>query len=124
MTASTEALKILQIAAQAASDKMAENLVALDVTNPMPLTDIFLIASGRNERQVMAISDAIEEIRREYANYSSPQDAVKAMYESGLWDGGDLPSCEEYTFHFLWCLHAIKWFCQRLNEIQPDHKVA
>lgn len=61
MTASTEALKILQIAAQAAADKMAENLVALDVTNPMPLTDIFLIASGRNERQVMAISDAIEE---------------------------------------------------------------
>ncbi len=61
MTASKEALRIVQIAAQAASDKVAENLVALDVTNPMPLTDIFLIASGRNERQVMAISDAIEE---------------------------------------------------------------
>jgi ribosome-associated protein len=52
---------MVQIAAQAASDKVAENLVALDVTNPMPLTDIFLIASGRNERQVMAISDAIED---------------------------------------------------------------
>ena len=61
MTASKEALKIVQIAAQAASDKVAENLVALDVTNPMPLTDIFLIVSGRNERQVMAISDGIEE---------------------------------------------------------------
>lgn len=61
MTASKEALKIAQIAAQAASDKVAENLVALDVTNPMPLTDIFLIVSGRNERQVMAISDGIED---------------------------------------------------------------
>ena len=61
MTASKEALKIVQIAAQAASDKVAENLVALDVTNPMPLTDIFLIVSGRNERQVMAISDGIED---------------------------------------------------------------
>ena len=61
MTASKEAVRILQIAAQAASDKVAENLVALDVTNPMPLTDIFLIVSGRNERQVMAISDGIEE---------------------------------------------------------------
>jgi ribosome-associated protein len=61
VTASKEALKIVQIAAQAASDKVAENLVALDVTNPMPLTDIFLIVSGRNERQVMAISDGIEE---------------------------------------------------------------
>jgi ribosome-associated protein len=27
----------------------------------MPLTDIFLIVSGRNERQVMAISDGIED---------------------------------------------------------------
>ena len=61
MTASKEALRIVQIAAQAASDKVAENLVALDVTNPMPLTDIFLIVSGRNERQVMAISDGIED---------------------------------------------------------------
>jgi ribosome-associated protein len=61
VTASKEALKIVQIAAQAASDKVAENLVALDVTNPMPLTDIFLIVSGRNERQVMAISDGIED---------------------------------------------------------------
>ena len=61
MTASKEALKIVQIAAQAASDKVAENLVALDVTNPIPLTDIFLIVSGRNERQVMAISDGIED---------------------------------------------------------------
>jgi ribosome-associated protein len=61
VTASKEALQIVQIAAQAASDKVAENLVALDVTNPMPLTDIFLIVSGRNERQVMAISDGIED---------------------------------------------------------------
>lgn len=66
MTASKEALRIVQIAAQAASDKMAENLVALDVTSPMPLTDIFLIASGRSERQVMAISDAIEEALLEH----------------------------------------------------------
>jgi ribosome-associated protein len=61
VAASKEALRIVQIAAQAASDKVAENLVALDVTKPMPLTDIFLIVSGRNERQVMAISDAIED---------------------------------------------------------------
>lgn len=61
MTASKEALDIVQVAAQAAADKVAENIVALDVSSHMPLTDIFLIASGRNERQVMAISDSIEE---------------------------------------------------------------
>jgi ribosome-associated protein len=61
LSASDKALEIVQIAADAALEKVAENLVALDVSNPMPLTDIFLIASGRNERQVVAISDAIEQ---------------------------------------------------------------
>jgi ribosome-associated protein len=61
VSASDRAIEIANLAASAALDKSAENLVALDVSGPMPLTDIFLIASGRNERQVAAISDAIEE---------------------------------------------------------------
>jgi ribosome-associated protein len=61
MTASSNAIKLANIAAAAASDKLAENLVAIDVTQPMPLTDIFLLASGRNERQVAAIADEIED---------------------------------------------------------------
>ncbi|MEY4018753.1 MAG: hypothetical protein RLZZ590_53 [Actinomycetota bacterium] len=61
MTASAKAIQEANIAASAASDKLAENLVALDVTAVMPLTDIFLLASGRSERQVSAISDGIEE---------------------------------------------------------------
>jgi hypothetical protein len=67
----------------------------------------------RNGRCVTeSVADHVEEIRREYSNYSSRWDAEKAMYESCLWDGGDMPSCEEYTYHFLWALHAIKWFCE------------
>ena len=42
------------------AEKLAENIIALDVTEPMPLTDVFLLASGRNERQVAAIADEIE----------------------------------------------------------------
>lgn len=61
MTAHPNAIKIATIAANAAADKIAENLVALDVSGFMPLTDIFLLASGRNERQVSAIADGIEE---------------------------------------------------------------
>lgn len=60
MTATAQAIKIVNIAANAAADKLAENLVAIDVTEPMPLTDIFLLASGRNERQVASIADEIE----------------------------------------------------------------
>lgn len=61
MTASAKAIQEANLAASAAADKLAENLVALDVTAVMPLTDIFLLASGRSERQVSAISDGIEE---------------------------------------------------------------
>jgi ribosome-associated protein len=61
MTATAQAIEIASIAAAAAADKLGENLVALDVSEPMPLTDIFMLVSGRNERQVAAIADEIEE---------------------------------------------------------------
>ena len=61
MTATKKSKELANLAAAAALEKLAENLVALDVSGPMPLTDIFLLASGRNERQVVAISDAIED---------------------------------------------------------------
>jgi ribosome-associated protein len=60
VTATAKAIQVANIAASAAADKLAENLIALDVTEPMPLTDIFLLASGRNERQVASIADEIE----------------------------------------------------------------
>lgn len=50
-----------RIAATGALGKVGENLVALDVSIPFVLADTFLIVSGRNERQVSAIADGIEE---------------------------------------------------------------
>lgn len=61
MTATPEAIKIANIAAAAASDKLGDNLVALDVSSVTPLNDIYLWVSGKNERQVAAIADEIEE---------------------------------------------------------------
>ena len=61
MTATDHARELLQIAAMAADSKQAEDLVALDVSGPLPLTDIFLLASGRNERNVLAIAEEIED---------------------------------------------------------------
>ncbi len=61
MTASDRARELLAIAASAADAKQAENLVALDVSEPMPFADIFLLASGDNERQVMAIAAEVED---------------------------------------------------------------
>ena len=61
MTATAHAREMLAVAALAADSKQAEDLVALDVSGPLPLTDVFLIASGRNERNVIAIAGEIED---------------------------------------------------------------
>lgn len=61
MSASQESRSALAIAAVAARDKSAEDLVALDVSGRMPLADIFLICTGRNERNVSAIASEIED---------------------------------------------------------------
>ena len=61
MTASPRARELANLAAVAADSKQAEDIVALDVTGPLPLTDVFLIATGRNERNVVAIAGEIED---------------------------------------------------------------
>lgn len=61
MTASEYALDLLHRAAQAAADKKAEDIVAIDVSDQLAITDAFLICSARNDRQVRAVVDAVEE---------------------------------------------------------------
>jgi ribosome-associated protein len=59
--ASERAIELALTAAQAAADKKADDIVILDVGDQLVLTDAFLLASAPNERQVLAIVDAIEE---------------------------------------------------------------
>jgi ribosome-associated protein len=61
MTASSAGIAALQIAARAADAKGGEDLVALDVSEPLPLVDVFLLVTGRSERNVAAIADEIED---------------------------------------------------------------
>ena len=61
MPATQRALELAQAAAQAAADKKAENIIILDVADQLVITDAFVLASAPNERQVLAIVDAIEE---------------------------------------------------------------
>lgn len=79
MTASERSIALTRAAAIAASDKKAENIVALDVSAKMPLADVFLIASAANERQVVAIADAIEEALR--------LDGAKVLRREGVREG-------------------------------------
>lgn len=61
MTATSHAIELLQIAARAADSKGGTDLVALDVTQPLPLTDIFFMVSGNSERNVVAIAGEVED---------------------------------------------------------------
>lgn len=61
MAASERARELLRVAALAADSKQGEDLVALDVSGPLPLTDVFLLVTGRNERNVLAIAGEIED---------------------------------------------------------------
>ena len=61
MSSTPTSHQMLQLAAEAADAKGGEDLVALDVSEPLPLVDVFLIVTGRNERNVAAIADEIED---------------------------------------------------------------
>lgn len=61
MTATESTLELVRIAAGAADAKSGEDLVALDVSGPLPLADAFLLVTGRSERNVVAIAGEIED---------------------------------------------------------------
>ncbi|HET6531760.1 MAG TPA: ribosome silencing factor [Actinoplanes sp.] len=61
MSVTERALELAMTAAQAAADKKAQDIVVIDVADQLAITDAFVIASASNERQVIAIVDAIEE---------------------------------------------------------------
>ena len=61
MTATEEAIALARVAAQAAADKLGTDIVLIDVSERLVITDVFVIATGSNERQVEAIVDAVEE---------------------------------------------------------------
>jgi ribosome-associated protein len=61
VSATDRATELALAAAQAAADKLAVDIVVLDVSEQLVITDAFLIASAPNERQVQAIVDEIED---------------------------------------------------------------
>jgi ribosome-associated protein len=60
VTATARAIELTEIAALAAADKLARDIVAYDVSDQLAITDAFLLCSGANDRQVRAIIDEVE----------------------------------------------------------------
>jgi ribosome-associated protein len=61
VTATQHAIDLAVIAADATAEKLGSDIVLIDVSDRLALTDVFVIATGTNERQVEAIVDAVEE---------------------------------------------------------------
>jgi ribosome-associated protein len=61
MPALQSAIDSALIAARAAADKLATDIVILDVSEQLVITDCFVLCSGASDIQVKAIVNAIEE---------------------------------------------------------------
>jgi ribosome-associated protein len=71
VTATDRAVELIEIAAAAASDKLASDIIAYDVSDQLVITDAFLLCSAGNDRQVRSIVDEIEDRLRK-AGAGSP----------------------------------------------------
>jgi ribosome-associated protein len=65
VTATARAIELAEIAAGAAAEKLATDIIAYDVSEQLVITDVFLLCSAANDRQVRAIVDEIEEKLRQ-----------------------------------------------------------
>ncbi|HVV30103.1 MAG TPA: ribosome silencing factor [Mycobacteriales bacterium] len=61
MTATERARELALTAAQAAADKLADDILLLDVSEQLGITDVFVLASAPNEQRVRSVVDEIEE---------------------------------------------------------------
>lgn len=95
MGASERAIELTRAAAKAAEDTLATDLVALDVTGVTPISDVFLMATGRSERQVQAIAREVEDALQQLG--------AKAIHregrEEGRWTLLDFNDVVVHVFH-------------------------
>ena len=61
MAASKKVIEMAQVAASEIAEKLGTDIVAIDMTDQMVLSEVFLIATGANERQIDAIVDGVLE---------------------------------------------------------------
>ncbi|GAA4401683.1 ribosome silencing factor [Tsukamurella soli] len=95
MTASEGARAMATIAARAASDKLATDVVVLDVSEQLVLTECFVIASAATERQVNAIVEEVEDQLREAGYKPTRREGTR----EGRWTLLDYLDIVVHVFH-------------------------
>lgn len=79
MTATADSIALAGVAARAAAEKLGEDILVLDVSDRLAITDVFVIVSGDNERMVNSIVDEVE--------YEVGQDGPKPTRREGRGEG-------------------------------------
>lgn len=110
MPAVQESIDEIRIAAEAADRLKATDIVAFDVTEPLAITDIMMIAGASNERQVLAVAEEVE--KDLYLKCGKRQPRSREGLTEGQWvllDYGDFvihimhdESREFYNLERLW----------------------
>ncbi|AQX80065.1 ribosome silencing factor [Plantibacter sp. VKM Ac-2885] len=95
MTLSDTTLDAVQLAATAAESKGGEDLVALDVSGPLPFVDAFLLVTGRSERNVVAIAGEVED----RLNASGVKTLRREGKSEGRWILLDFGEVVVHVFH-------------------------
>ena len=95
MTLSDTTLDAVQLAATAAESKGGEDLVALDVSGPLPFVDAFLLVTGRSERNAVAIAGEVED----RLNASGVKTLRREGKSEGRWILLDFGEVVVHVFH-------------------------
>ena len=124
LTASQNARELVQAAAEAADDKQAFDPVALDVSSVLPFADAFLLLSGRNERQVSAIADAVEDRLHELGTRRIRREGAR----EGRWVLLDFGDLVVHVFHeeerLYYSLERLWSDCPVIPVALPEDRVA
>ncbi len=110
MTAAPESVEVARIAAAAGTDKLATDVVAIDVSEHLVITDVFVIASADNERQVNSIVDEIEDKLREAGHKPARREGAR----EGRW------TLLDYTDVVVHVLHADEREFYALERLWKD----
>lgn len=95
MTASARARELTEAAVRAADARGGEDFVAIDVSEPLPFADVFLLVTGRSERNVSAIADGVDEALGELGVHAARREGR----QSGRWELLDFGDLVVHVFH-------------------------
>lgn len=124
MPATTNALEHVAIVASAADAKQGEDIVALDVSGPIGIVDAFVIITGRNERNVQAIADEIEDQMLANGNRTLRREGR----DLGRWILLDFGDVVAHVFHeeerLFYGLERLWHDCPVIPVTLPEHRAA